>query len=121
MATILVIDDNAEIREVIREILEDEGHQVVEADGGITGLQAFERSGFDLVITDIIMQGKEGLETIQTIRQRSPAQRILAISGGGRAGKDDYLAVAAVMGATATLAKPFKPTALVKAVNEVLR
>ena len=121
MATILVIDDEADLRAVIREILEDEGHQILEADDGITGLQAFASRSFDLVITDIVMQGKEGVEVIMTMKGRAPAQPILAISGGGRIGKHDYLAVAAVMGATATLAKPFNAAALVEAVNEVLR
>jgi two-component system, chemotaxis family, chemotaxis protein CheY len=120
MATILVIDDDAEIRALIRDILESEGHEVVEADDGTTGLKAFDSRSFDLVITDIIMQGKEGVETIMTMTKRLPAQRILAISGGGNIKKEETLILAAACGAY-TLPKPFDATALMAAVTQLLR
>lgn len=121
MATILVIDDENEVRYAIRAVLEDHGHSVAEAETGNAGLATLETRAFDIVLCDIIMPDKEGIETIAEIRARLPAQRIVAMSGGGRIMKEDYLAVAAAVGATHTIAKPFDAAALTEMVDAILR
>jgi len=120
MSRILVIDDEAGIREVIQVVLMREGHTVLAAKDGEVGLAAFVAGKPDLVITDIIMPEKEGLETILAIRKLDPLVPIIAISGGGRTGNADYLPLAAKFGATATLTKPFGATALRELVGKML-
>jgi CheY-like chemotaxis protein len=120
MASILIIDDESEVRYAIRAVLEDIGHSVVEAGTGTEGLERFKEGKYDLVICDIIMPDKEGIETIVEIRQIEPEQRIVAISGGGRINKEDYLAVAAAVGATHTISKPFDAETLTELVSRIL-
>ena len=121
MANILVIDDESEVRYAIRAVLEDQGHAVSEAETGTAGLAAIEDKPFDLVICDIIMPDKEGIETIVEIKQRLPKQKIVAISGGGRIKKEDYLAVASAVGATYTVSKPFDADTLTEMVSAILK
>jgi len=121
MASILVIDDEVQVRFAMRAVLEDAGHQVQEAATGTDGLAALRAGTFDLVICDIIMPDKEGIETIEDIRAMLPQQPVIAISGGGRIRKEDYLAVAAAVGASQTIAKPFTAETLLTTVNAVLR
>ena len=119
MARILLIEDEEGVRGTVRLILESDGHGVREAGDGGQGVALFEEHTFDLVITDLYMPGKEGIETIQDIRALSPAVPILAISGGGwRQG--DALVDARLLGAAATLTKPFSAGDLRRAVNELL-
>jgi CheY-like chemotaxis protein len=120
MANILIIDDESEVRYAIRAVLEDIGHTVAEAGTGTEGLERFQDGTYDLVICDIIMPDKEGIETIVEIRQIEPDQRIVAISGGGRIKKEDYLAVAAAVGATHTISKPFDAETLTEMVTRIL-
>ena len=121
MASILVIDDEVQVRFAMRAVLEDAGHSVEEAATGTDGLAALNERAFDLVICDIIMPDKEGIETIGDIRALLPQQPIVAISGGGRIRKEDYLAVAAAVGASQTIAKPFTADTLLATVSAVLR
>lgn len=112
MARILVIDDEAPLRALIRRALQPLGHDVVEAADGDAGTRLFESSAFDLVITDLLMPEKEGIETILDLRERSPAVKILVVSGGlsyrGRVlDKLGPLADAEALGADASLSKPF--------------
>jgi CheY-like chemotaxis protein len=120
MARILVIDDEEMLLETVEEILKDEGHDVVTAHDGVEGMAAFRRQPIDLVITDIFMPGKEGIETILDIRDRTPTLPIIAISGGGDSGNPMYLKAAGRAGATKTLAKPFEPDQLARLVAECL-
>jgi CheY-like chemotaxis protein len=120
MANILIIDDESEVRYAIRAVLEDIGHSVAEAGTGTEGLERFQEGKYDLVICDIIMPDKAGIETIVEIRQIEPDQRIVAISGGGRIKKEDYLAVAAAVGATHTISKPFDAETLTEMVTRIL-
>ncbi|HUN51026.1 MAG TPA: response regulator [Candidatus Sulfotelmatobacter sp.] len=120
MANVLLIEDEAGIREIIRAILEKGGHRVVEAGDGIDGMNRFQVESFDLVITDIIMPDREGIETIRLLRAAQPDLPIIAVSGGGRVEAGDYLYLAASFGATATLAKPFSPAELRRVVQQVL-
>ena len=120
MARILLIEDDQAQREILRIILEKMGHAVTEACDGNQGLERFAQGGADVVLTDLIMPVKEGLETIQEFRQIYPAVKIIAMSGGARVGANDYLSVAQRFGAIRVLAKPFTREALVEAINAAL-
>ena len=120
MATILVIDDDTTARTVIVEMLTENGHQTVEACDGAEGLELFNESKFDIVITDMIMPDVEGVETIIQLRKDCPDVKIIAISGGGRISAFSHLALAQGFGVKKTLVKPFKKDDLLKAVAEML-
>ena len=107
MALVLIIDDEDAVRFTLRKFIEAEGHVVVEAVNGDDGLKQFETNDVDLVITDIIMPDKEGIETIVEIKRDHPDVKIIAISGGGRMGSTDFLEVAKKLGADEILPKPF--------------
>ena len=82
MATILIIEDNPQLRNMIQEMLGEEEHTVLTAQEGQEGLALFKAHNIDLVVTDILMPGKEGLETIQELRSKHPSAKIIAYSGG---------------------------------------
>ena len=107
MAKILIIEDNGPLRTMLRNALGTEGHLVVEASNGSEGIGLFEREEFHLVITDIIMPGRWGIETIIRLKQTRPNTKILAISGAGRGRSEDLLKAAWNVGAHAVLTKPF--------------
>jgi DNA-binding response OmpR family regulator len=117
ISRILVIDDDPVARVTIQTILEEEGYSVTCAEDGRRGLAAFRESRPDLVVTDIVMPGKEGIETILELRSIWPDGPIIAISGGGRIGKGDFLKMAKTCGADAVLAKPFEPAELLALVR----
>lgn len=120
MSRILVIDDEAPVRRILRQMLEKAGHEVLEAPDGAAGLKLYREHSVELVITDILMPGKEGIETILELRKTSPGVKIIAISGGGRMNKMDLLSLSQAFGVTRTLAKPFDREELVTAVREAL-
>lgn len=107
MADILIIDDESMIRESLANLFEREGYSVEMAVDGADGLKKFAESPARIVVTDIVMPEKEGIETIRELRAQSPDVRIIAISGGGRRGNVQFLDVASKLGADAALAKPF--------------
>lgn len=120
MARILVIDDDAQFRSMIRTLLERQGYVVVEASDGEEGIKLFEGQGADLIITDIVMPNKEGLETIMELRRKVPRPKIIAVSGGGRIGPESYLHLAEKFGAVKVFSKPFDLKAFLQAVQEAL-
>ncbi|MES1194663.1 MAG: response regulator, partial [Opitutus sp.] len=117
---ILLIDDDDAVRTMLRITLAEFGHTVTEARNGIEGLAIFPATGVDLVITDIVMPGKEGIEVIQELRLLHPQLKIIAISGGGRVGPSDYLRIALFLGAARVLAKPFSNQELLLMIEELL-
>jgi CheY-like chemotaxis protein len=117
MQRILVIDDDPLVRHTVERILLKNGYQVCLAADGLEGLHAFRSQRPDLVITDIIMPKKEGLETIRLLRIFSPEAKIIAISGGSRIGNVDLLKKASDLGACAVIAKPFQAVELLDAVG----
>lgn len=121
MAKILIIDDEESTRIMLRRLLEREGHTVFAAEDGKAGLRMFQETGCDLVVTDILMPEKDGLELILTLRNQNPAVKIVAMSGGGKTGALDFLSLAKTFGAVATLSKPIEKEALRNAVNEALQ
>jgi CheY-like chemotaxis protein len=118
--TILVIDDDPLVRRTIGRILQKRGYSVEFAADGRQGLYAYRIVQPDLVITDIVMAAKDGLQTIRELRSRSPAAKIIAISGGNPASKGDLLAAAMALGASGAIAKPFAPEELLAKVAENL-
>lgn len=119
MARILLIDDDELLRSVIAKSLTHAGHQVLQAGDGKQGVEIFQASNFDLVITDVIMPVQEGVETIMELRRENPTLPIIAISGGATNSKL-YLEIAGRIGACRVLAKPFMPRDLVAMIAEVL-
>lgn len=120
MARVLVIDDDPQVRGFLRNLLSREGYEVDEAGDGSEGLKHFRATPSDIVITDIIMPEREGIETITELRRLSPGISIIAISGGGRIGPESYLPLAREMGAARTFAKPLDKNELLAAVRELL-
>jgi DNA-binding response OmpR family regulator len=115
---ILVIDDDQTVREYIQLLLEDEGFHVSVAENGSAGLEIFNRESIDLIITDLIMPEKEGLETIQDVRKPDPSCKIIAMSGASN--RESYLSISSILGARAVLHKPFKPNELLNLVTGIL-
>jgi DNA-binding response OmpR family regulator len=121
MARILVIDDEPQVRTVLLKSLERDGYQVMDAPNGEVGMKLFQEEPFDLVITDIVMPEKEGIETIGELRHYFPETKIIAISGGGQNLKANYvLHTAKILGANCTLFKPFEIEEFLNAVKYVL-
>ena len=120
MAHILIIDDDDQFRAMLRQLIERNGHEVTDASGGKEGIRLYQENPTDLIITDLIMPGKDGIETIQELKTISPQVKIIAISGGGRLGPDDYLHLAKMLGAKRILSKPINLSELSKAIEELL-
>ncbi len=120
MAHILVIDDEEMARFTVRDMLEAAGHEVTEAINGDDGVALQLVHAFDLIITDMIMPKKEGVETIIELKQANPDQKIIAISGGGRTRNMDFLQMAEQFGADRILAKPFTEDELLESVDTCL-
>ena len=121
MARILLVDDDAEFRSVIRRMLVRDGHEVIEAADGSVALDRYRDQPADLIIIDVYMPGVDGIEAIIRLQQDFPDVRIIATSGGGYRDKEDVLNTAARLGARRTLPKPVDRQALLDAVAEVLR
>jgi len=117
MTRILVIEDEDMVRTTIKQILEKAGYDVDVAVNGKLGLEQQERNPADIVVTDIIMPEKDGVETTIEIRSRYPDTKIVAISGGGRVRNLSFLEHAKQMGADVILPKPFTREELLGAVT----
>ena len=120
MRRILIIDDDHHILLMIKKMLERAGFEVDLASNGNEGLDLFKKMSVDLVITDIIMPEKEGLETIREMKRLCPDVKIIAMSGGGKVSSDNYLNTAKIFGASRVLAKPFSQRQMVSAVQDLL-
>lgn len=120
MSRILVIDDEEDVRALALEALASAGHEVILAADGVQGLKLQRERPADVVITDLLMPEKEGIETILDLKREFPNVKIIAISGGGKAvNKLSYLSLAGDLGADLVLTKPFDIQFLLKAVQEV--
>lgn len=130
MTKILVIDDEKDIRDVLKKLLQREGYDVMVAQDGLDGLSAFREQQPDIIITDIVMPEKDGVNVIKDIRNEFPEIKIIAISGGGKLdplqyqpesiSTTVYLAAADSAGANLTLTKPFNKEQLLKAIRQLL-
>jgi DNA-binding response OmpR family regulator len=120
MARILVIDDDEMLRRAVRVVLELAGYNVIEAADGEAGLRLHREQGAEVVLVDIFMPQRDGLEFIRQLRAEVPQARVIAMSGGGQIGRIDMLRAAAIFGASRTLRKPFEPRELLGAIGELL-
>jgi len=120
MATILVIDDEEEIRNILQTILEEAGHEVSLAVDGAEGISLYREEPTDIVITDLIMPGKEGIETIRDLRAQFPQVKIIAMSGRGGSYTNANLDRAVMTGADRSVAKPFGVSDILQVVGELV-
>jgi CheY-like chemotaxis protein len=120
MARILIVDDEAPVRKLLRAILERAGHDVAEATDGEDGIRRYLEQPADLVIVDILMPRKGGLSAIKEIRAQFPQSRFIATSGGGKDGKLNFLATARTFGGVQTIRKPFRRGEVLAAVNRLM-
>jgi CheY-like chemotaxis protein len=125
MARILVIDDDRQMRSLLRQILERDGHEVVEAETGLRGISAFAAKRADLVMIDLYMPGKSGWETIHALQQAAPGLPFVIVSGGAaleplRRGATGTLDSVRGLAEFRVLRKPFEPAAVSAAVEALL-
>jgi len=120
MARILVVDDDDTIRELLTRVLERDGYEVECAGDGDEALKKYFETSVDLVITDLIMPGKEGLETISDFKRSNPKVKVVAISGGGLINPHLYLDLSKRLGADMTFVKPFDIFELRQGVKKLL-
>ena len=116
---VLVIDDNPDMRRTMQVLLESEGFAVSVAADGEEALRIQKSSPAQVVVTDIFMPGKEGIQTIYELRRQFPQTKVIVMSGGLRAKGVDYFEVARELGAVKALKKPFAPAELIDAVREL--
>lgn len=121
MAKILVVDDEQNIRTILTESLKKESHELFEASTGQEACDILDVNDIELLITDLVMPGKTGLELIMEIKEKQPALHIIAISGGGGInGRFDYLPIAQLVGANNIIKKPFSISDIKKTVSDLL-
>ena len=119
--SILIIDDEQNITVMLQRFFERNGYHVVTANDGVEGIKKFKENHIDLVITDIIMPEKEGVEVIFELQRFNSDCKIIAVSGGGYLSPDDYLSTVEEIGVSATFTKPFDTHELLAKVEELLR
>ena len=108
------------IRDLLVNILEREGYETITASGGKDGIKIYQENPTDLIITDLLMPEKDGIETIMELRRDFQDVKIIAMSGGGKIDPETYLEIAKTMGAIKTIEKPFNLRELLKTVQELL-
>ena len=120
MACILIVEDDKDLREMLKTSLLKMKYTVIEASNGKEALLHFKPAITDMVITDLIMPDEDGLKVIMKIKEIKPSAKIIAISGGGKAGPGNYLDLAKVLGADEIFSKPFSINDLMKKIEELL-
>jgi len=120
VARILIIEDDVSVREFLESLLQRAGFDTVTAANGKEGMEVFHTPPVDLVITDIIMPEKDGIETIMDMKRLSPSLKVIAISGGGRSEPEDYLHSARLLGADDAIKKPFNNDDILDSVRALL-
>lgn len=121
MAKILVVDDEEQIRSLLKDLLERDRHEVYIAEDGAYGLEKVADTEVDLIITDLVMPNKTGIDFIMELKKSCPNVKVIAISGGGGIqGRFDYLEIAKLIGAEKTIRKPFTLSQIREAVAELM-
>ncbi len=121
MPVILLVEDDNELREMLRIALVRKDYVVLEAENGREALIHFKPGVTDLVITDLIMPEEDGLKVLMKIREMKPGIKVIAISGGGKAGPGSYLNLAKALGADVIFSKPFSINDLTSKIEDLLR
>lgn len=119
MQRILVVDDEEPVRLMLRMTLEDAGYDVEEVDDGARVVEKLRGNEFSLIITDLVMPEKEGIETIMDVKREFPEMKIIAVSGGGKVGPHNYLTFAKRLGSDAIFTKPVDMDLLLTAVKDL--
>ena len=119
MSKVLIIDDDASMRTMLRETLSLNGYEVDTAEDGRKAKELYDKNDYKAVITDIIMPEQDGFEVILDFRSRNQTNRLIAISGGGRTSADDYLLTAENFGVAAIFPKPINRKALLAKIAEM--
>jgi CheY-like chemotaxis protein len=120
MPGILIVEDDTDLREMLKVSLVRRKYTVIEAVNGKEAIARFKPSVTDLVITDLIMPEDDGLTVIMKLKEIKPSIRIIAISGGGKAGPGNYLSLAKALGADAIFSKPFPVNDLIVTIERML-
>jgi len=120
MPRILIVDDDAQVRATLQVMLERAGYETDEASDGKQAMRRQREEPADLIIMDLIMPEKDGLETIMEILKDTPAAKIIAISGGGRQLPGNLLLTAQLLGAAEVFSKPINRVELLDAISELL-
>lgn len=120
MQSVLIIEDDEFVQQMLKQTFERAGYEVATASNGNIGLKLYQCKPFDVVITDLIMPEMEGIETISHLRKDNPEVKVIAISGGGRNNPQSYLFIAEKLGAARTFTKPVDRKELLKAVEELI-
>jgi DNA-binding response OmpR family regulator len=120
MPGVLIVEDDKELREMLKMALLRNDFTVFEADNGKTALAGFKPQLTDIVVTDLIMPEEDGLKVVIKLREMKPSIKIIAISGGGKVGPGSYLNLARALGADATYSKPFSINELVSKIKQLL-
>lgn len=118
--SILMVDDNTQLRELLGGALTKMGYEVTSASNGAEAFKAISLNRYDVVLTDMLMPERDGIEVIGELRRLQPEARIVAMSGGGRGSRDHYLQTAKGLGAHAVLGKPFSMSELTAALDSVM-
>jgi YesN/AraC family two-component response regulator len=121
MPLILIIDDEPQIRSMLKLMLERDGYEVAEAPDGIEGIRVYRQKPADLVITDLIMPNKDGIGMIIDLKKEFPNVKIIAMSGGGLNKPEGYLKGAKKLGAACTLTKPIDRDEMLRTIKDVLQ
>ena len=116
MARILIMDDDAAVRTALKNILHQEGHQILEAVNAAEGAKIYNSATPDLIITDLIMPERDGVEALLELRSQHPDIKTIVISGDA----PEFLPIVEDLGANRTIAKPFKNQDVINAVRELL-
>ncbi len=117
---VLVVDDEASMRKLIRAMLETSGYQVIEADSGNEALDKCKQHSIDIIITDLVMAGLNGIDLILALKEQHSVIPIIAISGGGGiSGRFDYLEISSLLGASSVLKKPFDKAQLLSTIADL--
>ena len=119
--TILVIEDDLELQEFVKEFLEESGYRILLANNGNEGLEMIENNQLDLILTDLLMPEKDGVRVISDVKAHHPEIPIIAMSGGQSVFSPVFLEAAGTLGATKTLNKPFRNEELLQTIQDCLK
>ena len=120
MKSVLVVDDEPGMREMVKQLLLNEGYHVLEASNGKHAMEFLKNETLELVITDIIMEEMDGVEIILEIRENYPDVKIIAMSGGNKISSEDYLESASELGTDRIFTKPFALSDMLNAIKELI-
>jgi DNA-binding NtrC family response regulator len=121
MSNILVIDDDDQVRAYFKILLEENGYSVDTAENGLKGMNRLKEKQYSIVILDLLMPEKEGMETLMEMKKTMPEIKVITVSGGGKIGPESYLSATRILGAEYAFPKPVDQQELLDAVSRVSR